>query len=109
VDFFWTIKNQKGEIIRFYVFHKYIEEKSGGAQDNQFKEVRKCIEVGKNGSWETYHQIIFVCLCDGEHFTKKKLKELRDLVGNWNCVILKSEELVNYLLKVYEGNLFKNN
>ncbi|CAG8698066.1 15694_t:CDS:2, partial [Racocetra persica] len=43
---------RKGETIQFYAFHKYIEE-SGGAQDNQFKEIKHCIEVGRNGSQET--------------------------------------------------------
>lgn len=101
VDFLWTINNKKRGIIRFYAFHKYIEE-SGGTQDNQFKEIRKCIEVGKNGSWENYQQIIFVCICDGAYFTEKKIKELKNLIGNWNCVILKSDELEKYLLKIYK-------
>jgi len=104
VDFTWTIKSEKGKVIRFYAFHKYIEEKSGGAQDNQFKEIRKCIEVGKNGSWENNQPVIFVFICDGNHFTEKKIKELKNLVGNWNCMILKSDELAKYLLKVQNEN-----
>lgn len=101
IDFFWTIKTKQGKIIRFYAFHKYIEE-SGGAQDNQFKEIKNCIEVGRNGSWETYQQVIFVCICDGNYFTEKKIKELKNLIGNWNCMVLSSGELTNYLLSLWE-------
>ncbi len=78
IDFFWTIKNQKGEIINFYTYHKYIEE-SGGAQDNQFNEIKKCIEIGRNGSQEINRRIIFIC--DGAYFTDKKIKTLKNLVS----------------------------
>ena len=94
VDFYWTITNerqglvgdQKGEIIQFYAFHKYIEE-SGGAQDNQFKEIKNCIEVGRNGSQESNRRVIFIC--DGAYFTDKKVKELKNLKGSWNFIIWK--------------------
>jgi len=96
IDFYWTIKDKKGEIIEFYVFHKYIEE-SGRAQDNQFKEIRHCIEVGRNGSNEINKRIIFIC--DGDYFTDKKIKELKNLKGNWNFIILKGENLEKYFRK----------
>jgi len=99
VDFSWNIKNKKGEIINFYAFHKYIEE-SGGAQDNQFNEIKKCIEIGRNGSQEAKRRVIFIC--DGAYFTDKKIKELKNLISNWNCVVLGSKELANYLLKIYK-------
>jgi len=78
VDFFWTIKNKKEEIINFYAFHKYIEE-SGGAQDNQFNEIKKCIEVSRNGNQEIKRRIIFIC--DGAYFTDKKIKVLKNLIS----------------------------
>lgn len=96
VDFSWTIKNNKGETIQFYAFHKYIEE-SGGAQDNQFKEIKHCIEIGRNGSQETSRRVIFIC--DGDYFTDKKIKELRNLKGSRNFIILRSEELEKYIKK----------
>ncbi|RHZ36118.1 hypothetical protein [endosymbiont GvMRE of Glomus versiforme] len=97
VDFSWTIKNDKGEVINLYAFHKYIEE-SGGAQDNQFKEIKHCIEVGRNGSQEVNRRVIFIC--DGAYFTDKKVKELKNLISNWNCVVLSSKDLEKYLRKV---------
>jgi len=79
VDFSLNIKNKKGEVINFYAFHKYIEE-SGGAQDNQFNEIKKCIEIGRNGSQEAKRRVIFIC--DGAYFTNKKIKELKNLISN---------------------------
>ena len=95
VDFYWEIKNNKGEIINFYAYHKYIEE-SGGAQDNQFNEIKKCIDIGKNGSQKVNRRVIFVC--DGAYFTEEKIRSLKNL--NINCVILKSNELLDYLSKL---------
>lgn len=99
VDFYWTIKNDKGKTIEFYAFHKYIEE-SGGAQDNQFKEIKHCIEIGRNGSQETKRRVIFIC--DGAYFTDKKIRELKNLISNWNCIVLRSNELFNYLSKLHK-------
>ncbi|CFW93086.1 Conserved protein of unknown function [endosymbiont DhMRE of Dentiscutata heterogama] len=96
VDFTWTIQNEKGEMIKFYAYHKYIEE-SGGAQDNQFKEIKNCIEVGRNGSQEANRRVIFIC--DGAYFTDKKIKELKNLKGSWNFIVLRGEELEKYLKK----------
>lgn len=96
IDFAWNIKNKNGEIIKFYAFHKYIEE-SGGAQDNQFNEIKKCIEVGRNGSQETNRRVIFIC--DGDYFTEEKIRVLKNLKGSWNFIVLKSEELEKYLRK----------
>jgi hypothetical protein len=97
VDFFWNIKSKKGEIINFYAFHKYIEE-SGGAQDNQFNEIKKCIEVGRNGSQEVNRRVVFVC--DGVYFTDEKIKILKNLKGSWNFIVLRSGELEKFLRKV---------
>ena len=99
VDFCWTIKNEKGEIINFYAFHKYIEE-SGGAQDNQFKEIKNCIEVGRNGSQEVNRRVIFIC--DGAYFTEQNIRELKNLKGSWNFIILKGEELEKFLSKIHK-------
>ncbi|CAG8724776.1 8829_t:CDS:2, partial [Cetraspora pellucida] len=77
---------RKGEMIKFYAYHKYIEE-SGGAQDNQFKEIKNCIEVGRNGSQEVNRRIVFIC--DGAYFTDKKIKELKNLKGSWNFIVLR--------------------
>ncbi len=96
VDFAWTIKSEKGIIINFYAFHKYIKQ-SGGNQDNQFRDIKHCIEVGRNGSQETKRRVIFIC--DGDYFTDKKIKELKNLISNWNCVVLSNAELEKYLLK----------
>ncbi|KLL02476.1 MAG: hypothetical protein MRERC_1c066 [Mycoplasmataceae bacterium RC_NB112A] len=98
-NFAWNIKNKCGEIIHFYVFHKYIEE-SGGAQDNQFNEIKKCIEVGRNGSQEVNRRIVFIC--DDVYFIGRKIKELKNLTSNWNWVFLESNELSNCLSKIHQ-------
>lgn len=99
VDFYWNIKDKKGETTNFYAYHKYIEE-SGGAQDNQFNEIKKCIEIGRDGNQEVNRRVIFVC--DGAYFTDKKIKALKNLISTWNCIVLRSSELLNYLSKFYK-------
>lgn len=101
VDFYWNIKDKKGEITNFYAYHKYIEE-SGGAQDNQFNEIKKCIEIGRNGSQEVNRRVIFVC--DGAYFNDKKIKALKNLISTWNCIVLRSSKLLNYLSEFYKKN-----
>jgi hypothetical protein len=66
-------------VINFYAFHKYIKQ-SGGTQDNQFREIKHCIEVGRNGSQEVKRRVVFIC--DGAYFTDKKIKELENLISN---------------------------
>ncbi|CAI2161752.1 1313_t:CDS:2 [Funneliformis geosporum] len=50
----------------------YIEE-NGGAQDNQFNEIKKCIEVSRNGSQEPNRRVIFVC--DGVLLREEQQKD----------------------------------
>jgi len=99
IDFYWNIKNEKGEITEFYAFHKYIGE-SGGGQGNQFKEIKNCIEVGRNGSQKANRRVIFIC--DGDYFNDEEIKELKNLKGSWNFIVLRSEELEKFLLKIYK-------
>jgi hypothetical protein len=89
--------NKKNEEIQCYAFHKYIEE-SGGAQDNQFFDIKNCIEKGRSSSPNPRLMIFFIC--DGEYFSHKKIEILKNLAGGQNFAVLKSEGLIEYLVKI---------
>jgi hypothetical protein len=99
IDFCWKLKDKKNQEIKCYAFHKYIEE-SGGAQDNQFFDIKNCIEKGRSSSPNPRLVIFFIC--DGEYFSQRKIEILKNLAGGQNFQVLKSEELIDCLAKIVE-------
>lgn len=59
IDFYWEYNNYK-----FYASHKYIKE-SGGAQDNQYNDIKHFIENANKNS-ESF--VKFLAICDGDYF-----------------------------------------
>jgi hypothetical protein len=99
IDFNWKLRGKNKEI-ECYAFHKYIEE-SGGAQDNQFFDIKNCIKKGRSSSPNPRLMIFFIC--DGEYFSQRKIEILKNLAGGQNFWVLKSEELINHLTKIAEN------
>jgi hypothetical protein len=97
IDFYWKTRDEMNKEIECYAFHKYIEE-SGGAQDNQFFDIKNCIEKGRSSSPNPRLMIFFIC--DGEYFSPRKMETLKNLAGGQNFLVLKSEELINHLTKI---------
>ena len=62
IDFYWECGEKK-----FYAFHKYTRE-GGGAQDNQYSDIKKFIE-NANASADT--NTFFIAIADGEYFNTR--------------------------------------
>ena len=91
IDFRWKFSVNN---IDYYAFHKYINE-NGGAQDNQFNDVLKSIIAARSIKSKSKHRVIFIC--DGNYFTKLRLKTLNTAVLNENHQILNINEVEEYL------------
>ena len=91
IDFSWEFATNN---IACYAFHKYIKE-NGGAQDNQFNDVLSCIKAAKSKTKNSNHKVLFIC--DGEYFIDKKMNILKKEIENNNHVVLRIEEVENYL------------
>ena len=87
IDFTFKFKNKN-----FFVSHKYIRD-VGGAQDNQYLEIRNFLRnCAKISNGENH----FIALCDGEYF-KKKLEILKKEFGSTNVHILTTYEIEDFL------------
>jgi len=88
IDF--EIKNKK-----LLITHKYIESKiGGGAQDNQFEDVRNFLENIKENK-----EYNFMAICDGEYFTEQRLSTLNEFKDN-NIFITNIEEAKDIIKKL---------
>lgn len=98
VDFIWKC----GEKI-FYACHKYTEI-SGGAQDNQYKDVQEFL---KNTRDCNEKDIIFVAICDGEYYLGKdsstghvtKIERLERLTDGKTSFVTTINKLEEFLIQ----------
>ena len=85
IDFQWKYLK-----FNIYATHKYTKE-SGGAQDNQYKDIISFLEHAKQ---HTKGENLFVAICDGEYYLKNnRLNDLKTKVLNTNCVVCTIETL----------------
>lgn len=94
IDFKFTIlphKNRSNKLT-CYAMHKYTEI-NGGAQDNQFQDLRIFLENSPLERGEC-----FIALADGEYYTKKiiQLKKEFDIISKRR--VFTSNELEEYIL-----------
>ena len=80
IDFYWEYQDKK-----FYAFHKYTRE-SGGAQDNQYSDMKSFIENANNSANPTH---FFFAIADGAYFDTQngqaqisKIENLKQLANN---------------------------
>ena len=80
MNFYWECGEKK-----FYAFHKYTRE-GGGAQDNQYSDIKKFIE-NANASADT--NTFFIAIADGEYFNMRdgqagisKIENLKQMSNN---------------------------
>ncbi len=73
LDFKWTMGD-----ITIYAMHKYTKV-SGGAQDNQFDDVRNTLDKFLKAQDPN---VVFIAIVDGNYYTEQKLKILRGLTRN---------------------------
>lgn len=69
LDFEWKFIFSTGEFLRFYASHKYTNE-SGGAQDNQFEELRKYTKEANGLRRETGYRLL--AIADGDFYKRKR-------------------------------------
>ena len=99
IDFYWEYKNKK-----FYAFHKYTRE-SGGAQDNQYNDMKSFIENANNSANQNH---FFFAIADGAYFDTQngqagisKIENLKQLANNQRGVYaLRLNELYDCLKQI---------
>ena len=80
----------------FYCSHKYIKALNGGAQDNQYNDIRNFLRnCDKKSEGNNY----FIAICDGPYFTSK-IETLNNDFGSNNVITLTIDELEDYLLNI---------
>jgi hypothetical protein len=90
IDFIFNI----GEY-NFYCSHKYIKATNGGAQDNQYNDIRNFLRnCNKTSSGNNY----FIAICDGPYFDSK-INIMNDEFGSNNVITLTIEDIETYLSK----------
>lgn len=96
IDFMWHSKGYT-----FYASHKYTEI-SGGAQDNQYKDVQDFLNHSRDCNEE---KTIFLAICDGDYYLQKdsqtgdktKIKRLQRLTDSKTSFVLNINEIKNFL------------
>lgn len=102
IDFEWDYKGTK-----CYATHKYTKN-FGGAQDNQYKDVR---DFMKNARGNNQEKVLFFAICDGDYYQKKvrrssKIEALNSELGRDNkLVALTIDELFGFLTGMQFLNL----
>jgi len=95
IDMLITYRNY-----RLYVNHKYIHE-SGGAQDNQFRDMREFIDAALLNNYTAAEKIIFVALTDGDYFTKPAKRQILEALPQkenvWICNVYELVKKLNTL------------
>lgn len=90
IDFQFKIGNNN-----FYTSHKYIKATYGGAQDNQYNDIRNFMRnCDKASSGNDY----YIAICDGPYF-ETKMKSLNDDFGSNNVVAMTIDGLEEFLSK----------
>jgi len=88
IDFYFNIGER-----HFYLSHKYIKAKNGGAQDNQYNDIRNFLRncnkvVGGNN--------YFIAICDGPYFDSK-IEILNNDFGSSNVLAIGINDLENFI------------
>ena len=95
IDFTWQIENISGQKYNCYAYHEFIKE-AGGAQNNQFTNVKNTIKNANFGNESN----LFFFICDGEYFTDLKFKELKSIAKYNNIHITQIIDLEKLLEKI---------
>jgi len=67
VDFFFTT-SENNKNLNFYCSHKFIKDTQGGAQDNQYNDIRNFLRnCAKVATGDNY----YIAICDGAYFETK--------------------------------------
>jgi len=96
IDFSWKYKDKK-----FYAFHKYTRQ-SGGAQDNQYNDMKAFINHANSSTKGNYY---FIAIADGEYFNTQngkagvsKIENLKNMANNsMGVYAVRIEELYDVL------------
>lgn len=79
-----------------YVSHKYIKATYGGAQDNQYNEVRNFLRnCNKINSGNDF----FIAICDGPYF-EKKIETLNTDFGSNNVIAINIDGLSDFIKSI---------
>ena len=96
IDFGWIYGERQ-----FYASHKYTNE-SGGAQDNQYKDVQQFI---RNAN-EVGGQSVFIAIVDGQYYETKDVKadmsrrkRLEQMANHSNVFVKCIEEIEEFLVE----------
>lgn len=95
IDFTWQIENISGQKYNCYAYHEFIKE-AGGAQNNQFTNVKNTIKNANLGNESN----LFFFICDGEYFTDLKFEQLKSIAESKNIYIMKIISLKKLLEKI---------
>jgi hypothetical protein len=80
----------------FYCSHKYIKALNGGAQDNQYNDIRNFL---RNCDKKSEGDNFFLAICDGPYFTSK-LETLNNDFGSDNVKAITIDELEDLLTEI---------
>jgi hypothetical protein len=95
IDFYFKVGNKN-----IYVSHKYIKATYGGAQDNQYNDVRNFLKnCNKINSGDDY----FISICDGPYF-ESKIKILNNDFGSKNVIAMGIDDLEGFIEKIAKDN-----
>lgn len=90
IDFTFNIGD-----FNFYCSHKYIKALNGGAQDNQYNDIRNFL---RNCNKKSDGNNFFIAICDGPYFTRK-IDSMNESFSSNNVITLTIEEIEDYLMK----------
>lgn len=79
-----------------YASHKYIKATNGGAQDNQYNDIRNFLRnCNKISTGNDY----YIAICDGPYF-ESKIKILNDDFGSSNVIAMTIDDLEDFISKI---------
>lgn len=79
-----------------YASHKYIKATNGGAQDNQYNDIRNFL---RNCNKISSGDIYFLAICDGPYFDTK-IETLNNEFGSSNVITMNIDYLEDFLKKL---------
>jgi hypothetical protein len=91
IDFHFKVK-----VNNIYASHKYIKATYGGAQDNQYNDIRNFLRnCNKISSGNDY----YIAICDGPYFDTK-IQVLNDDFGSTNVLSMTIDGLEDFINKI---------
>ena len=79
-----------------YASHKYIKATNGGAQDNQYNDIRNFLRNCNKISTGNDH---YIAICDGPYFDSEK-EILNDDFGSSNVIAMTIDDLEDFISKI---------